>query len=199
MPIIDPDIPFHYPWYVKLFFWNQKRRYGKVLKPAKLWARSPRVFAAIALLYGALDRNSSPVDPALRILITVRVSQLNGCAFCIDINSATALKRGVSEEKLMALTGWEESLLFDEREKAVLSYVEAVTLSGQQPQPSHFEALHKYYDDNGIIELTALIAFQNLSSKFNASLGVEPQGFCMLPDRDEHLNTEDHHNDERPE
>lgn len=45
----------------------------------------------------------------------------------------------------------------------------------------HFERLRRYFNDDAIIELTALIAFQNLSSKFNVALGVEPQGFCVLP------------------
>ena len=58
-----------FPWYVRLFFWKQRRRYGEVLEPARLWGRSPKVFAALALLYGALDRRSSPLEPALRSLV----------------------------------------------------------------------------------------------------------------------------------
>ena len=65
--------------------------------------RSPMVFTAVAMLYGALDRRSSPLSPALRSLVTVRVSQINHCAFCVDINSATLAKRGVSMEKIDAL------------------------------------------------------------------------------------------------
>ncbi|ROR34373.1 carboxymuconolactone decarboxylase family protein [Inmirania thermothiophila] len=170
------------PWYVRLFFWNQRRRYGKVLEPARLWARSPRVFAGVALLYGALDRRSSPIEPALRALVTVRVSQLNWCRFCVDINCALGMRRGVPWEKLADLERFEDSPHFDERERAVLRYAEAVTLSDRQPGPEHFEALRRHFDDDGIVELTALIAFQNLSSKFNAALGVEPQGFCRVPD-----------------
>jgi AhpD family alkylhydroperoxidase len=80
---------------VRLFFWNQKRKYGQVLEPGMLWGRSPWLFVTLALLYGALDRKRSPIDPPLRSLVTVRVSQINHCAFCVDINSATLLKRGV--------------------------------------------------------------------------------------------------------
>ncbi|MBS1269527.1 MAG: hypothetical protein MAG794_00478 [Gammaproteobacteria bacterium] len=174
--------PAHYgfPWYVRLFFRNQKRRYGKVLEPSRLWGRSPKVFVAMALLYGALDRRSSPVDPLLRTLITVRVSQINSCSFCVDINSATALKRGLSEAKLAEVGAFSDSEYFDEREKAVLHYVEAVTFTHRQPGEEQFAALWRYFDDDGIVELTGLIAFQNLSSKFNAALGVEPQGFCPI-------------------
>ncbi|KAF0191472.1 MAG: alkylhydroperoxidase like protein [Gammaproteobacteria bacterium] len=185
MTTITTPTGHRFPWYVRLFFWNQKRRYGAVLEPARLWGRTPRVFITLALLYGALDRRSSPIEPALRTLVTVRVSQINGCPFCVDINSATALKRGISEEKLLGLADFRDSEMFSGREKAALAYAEAVTFTDRQPTDAHFERLRQYFDDDAIIELTAIIAFQNLSSKFNAALGVKPQGFCAvapLPD-----------------
>ena len=169
-----------FPWYVRLFFWNQKRRYGAVLEPAKLWGRSPKVFISLAMLYGALDRRASPLKPALRTLITVRVSQVNWCRFCVDVNAATALKRGISEEKLLAVSTFRDSALFPAWEKAALAYAEAVTYTDQQPTPEHFANLRQHFSDDAIIELTALIAFQNLSSKFNAALQVPPQGFCQV-------------------
>lgn len=170
-----------FPWYVRLFLANQRRRYGQELEPARLWARTPRVFAALSLLYGALDRRRSPIEPALRSLLTVRVSQINWCAFCVDINSATGLKRGVSEAQLAALAEFETSSLFDARQKAALAYAEAMTRSDLGVGDARMEALKTHFDDDAIIELTALIAFQNMSSKFNAALAVAPQGFCRIP------------------
>ena len=76
-----------YPFYLKPFFWNQKRKYGEALKPALLWARVPRLFSTVALLFGALDSKKSALTPSLRSLITVRVSQINWCEFCVDVNS----------------------------------------------------------------------------------------------------------------
>jgi len=96
------------PFYLRPFFWNQRRKYGEVLKAALLWARVPKLFAAVAVLYGVIDRHSSPIDPALRSLVTVRVSQINSCPFCVDINSATLLKRGVSLDKVDALETWRQ-------------------------------------------------------------------------------------------
>ncbi len=178
--VIQTPSDYRFPWYVRMFFWNQKRRYGAILEPARLWGRTPKVFAALALLYGALDRRGSPIEPVLRSLITVRVSQINWCQFCVDINSATLLKRGADREKLQQLDVFETSSLFTEREKAALSYAEAVTFSDQQPTINQFSRLRREYSDDSIIELTGLIAFQNLSSKFNAALGVAPQGFCNI-------------------
>ena len=185
-PIIQTPINYRFPWYVRIFFWNQKRRYGSILEPARLWGRTPRVFAALALLYGAFDRRSSPLEPLLRSLVTVRVSQINWCGFCVDINSATVLKRGAGRKKLEQLEIFESSKLFTEREKAALAYAEAVTRSDLQPDKQHFIRLRQEFDDDSIIELTGLIAFQNLSSKFNSALGVLPQGFCNIPDIQKH-------------
>lgn len=174
-----------YSWLARLFFWNQKRRYGKVLEPGLLWARSPWVFAALALLYGALDRKRSPLSPVLRSLVTVRVSQINHCAFCVDINSETLIRRGVREDKVMALSDWRGADLFDPVERIALEYAEAVTDPGRGVDPDLIGRVKEHFGDDALIELTALIAFQNMSSKFNSALDVPPQGFCRLPvDRD---------------
>ena len=134
----------------------------------------------MAVLYGMIDRRSSPIDPALRSLVTVRVSQINDCPFCVDINSATLLKRGVSIEKLQALQAWRQSSLFDQREKIVLDYTEAMTRSDQRVDDDMVQRLKSHFTDDAIVELTGLIAFQNMSSKFNSALGIPAQGFCKI-------------------
>ena len=64
-----PEKPWwQYRWYLRPFFWNQRRKYGQVLKSALLWGRSPRVFLGVALLYGALERKRSPLEPVLPLL-----------------------------------------------------------------------------------------------------------------------------------
>ena len=180
--LVKPKPISEYPWYIRLFFWKQRRTYGKVLDPGLLWGRSPRVFAPMALLYGALNRRSSPLDPALRSLVTVRVSQINHCAFCVDINSATLEQRGVSEAKILALHDWHESDLFTPVERVALGYAEAITLTGGEITDGVRAGLNEHFDQDSIAELTGLIAFQNMSSKFNAALDVPPQGFCQVPD-----------------
>ena len=181
MSYLETPVATRFPWYVRLLFWLQRRRYGRELEPARLWGRTPRAFLAMAAMYGALDRKSSPIDPDLRALILVRVSQINWCSFCIDINSATCLKCGISEDKLAALPQFAESTLFDEREKAALHYAEAMTDSNRHSGPALIGRLRRHFSDDAIIELTALIAYQNMSSKFNAALGVPTQGFCAVP------------------
>jgi len=171
-----------YPWYLRPFFWNQQRRYGQVLRPALLWARVPRLFLAVAALYGVLDRRSSPLHPVLRSLVTVRVSQLNQCRFCLDLNSATLAKRAGSLSKLAALPQWRDSDRFAANERVALAYTEAVTDPKQSVSDELMVEVRRHFDDDAIVELTGLIAFQNLSSKFNAALDIPSQGFCAVPE-----------------
>lgn len=168
-----------YPWFIRLFFWKQRRKYGRILDPGLLWGRSPWVFTSVALLYGALDRRSSPIAPDLRSLVTVRVSQINHCAFCVDINSATLAKRGVPMAKIDALSDWSSSPLFNGEERLALEYAEAITLN--RVDDDLRGRITQHWKDDAIVELTGLIAFQNLSSKFNAALDVPAQGFCRVP------------------
>ena len=173
--------PKEYPWIIRAFFWNQKRKYGEILIPGLVWGRVPKLFASVAMLYGALDRKSSLINPELRSLVTVRVSQINWCEFCVDINSAALAKRSGSFEKVNKLEQWNDSNLFDEKEKVVLEYTEAVTYTDRQVTDELVNRLKGFFDDDGVVELTGLIAFQNLSSKFNSALDVPAQGFCKLP------------------
>ena len=178
---ISPKPITQYPWYIRLFFRKQKMTYGKVLEPGMLWARSPGVFVGVALLYGALNRRRSPLDPALRSLVTVRVSQINHCEFCVDINASTLMKRGVSEEKVARLSTWRSSDGFSAAERLALELTEAITYSDQQVSGELMDRLKPHFDDDALTELCGLIAFQNMSSKFNAALDIPAQGFCAIP------------------
>ena len=100
-----------YPLWLRPFFYNQRRKYGAVLDPGLLWGRVPKLFTAVALLYGVIDRKKSPVDPVLRSLVTVRVSQINWCHFCVDINSATLADRAGSMDKVEQLEQWRDRLV----------------------------------------------------------------------------------------
>jgi AhpD family alkylhydroperoxidase len=168
-------------WYLRPFFWLQRRRYGAPLVPALVWARVPPLYFALAGFYAALDRRGSPLDPALRSLVQTRVSQINHCEFCIDLNAAVAAERSGSMAKALAVGNWRDSDLFSDREQLALEYAEVITQTGQRVGAGLIARLRKYFDEGALIELTALIAFQNLSSKFNAALDIASQGFCHAP------------------
>jgi AhpD family alkylhydroperoxidase len=170
-----------YSWLMRVLFALQRRRYGRELEPTRLWGRLPRAFVPMLLMYRALDRKRSPIEPGLRSLIQVRVSQINWCEFCVDLNAAAGLARGVSEAKFAALGDYAGSPLYDERERAALAYAEAMTHSDRRVDAATVARLRAHFDDDAIVELAALIAYQNMSSKFNAGLGVPAQGFCRVP------------------
>ena len=169
-----------FPWYMRLLFWRQRRRYGRELEPSLLWGRVPKTFLAMLVMYRTLDRKSSLLAPELRSLVQVRISQINWCAFCVDLNAAISLERGVAAEKVEALPRFEASALFTDAEKSALAYAEAVTDSTRRSDAAPIVRLQQYFSDDAIVELAALIAYQNMSSKFNAALGVPAQGFCRI-------------------
>ncbi len=181
MSYVGPKTSSAYPWYLRLLFRWQKRRFGQVVVPMQIWGRQPVLLRRFMAFFRALERISSPVAPDLRAMITVRVSQINHCAFCVDFNSKRVLDRTVDgAAKLDALETFRQSDCLAEREKASLVYAEGMTRTDDEVTQELIDALRPHYDDNGLVELTAPIAFQNLSSKFNAALDLPAQGFCKL-------------------
>lgn len=168
-------------WYLRPFFWLQRRRFGAPLVPALVWARVPALYFALSGFYAALERRRSPLDPVLRSLVQTRVSQINHCAFCMDLNAALAAERAGSMTKALAVGEWHGSELFSPRERLALEYAEVITQAGQRVGADLIARLREHLDESALIELTALIAFQNLSSKFNAALDIPSQGFCRMP------------------
>jgi len=156
-----------YPWYIRFFFWLQKRKYGKILSSSKIWARSPRLFFGVSAFYGAIDRKASPLSPQLRSLLMVYISQLNSCTFCIDLNTEIFRKLGEREEKLQQLQ--QCSALFSEKERAALAYAKALTNRDQTIPEGLTSQLEQHFSNDEIVELTALIAFQNCSNIFTNS------------------------------
>ena len=87
------------------------------------------------------------------------------------------------EAKLAELGNWRESRAFSEPERVALEYAERMTHTGQKVDDALFERLKAHFSEPQIVELTAAVALENFRSKFNPALGVEAQGFCLLPKR----------------
>ncbi len=83
---------------------------------------------------------------------------------------------GVSNEKILALGDYATSTLYDERERTALEYADAMTLSDRDVQDELFVRVRRFFDDDAVVELTAVIAWENSSSKFNRALRVPSQG-----------------------
>ena len=87
------------------------------------------------------------------------------------------------EAKAAAVTTWRDSDLFSEAERLALEYAERVTFTDQAVDDAFFAQLKQHYSEAQIVELTAAVALENFRSKFNPTLGVESQGFCLIPQR----------------
>ena len=83
---------------------------------------------------------------------------------------------GISAEKLLALTEWEPGPLFDETERLVLEYADAITITDRDVSDELFARVRARFDEDAIIELTEIVAWENASSKFNRALRVPSQG-----------------------
>jgi alkylhydroperoxidase family enzyme len=84
-------------------------------------------------------------------------------------------------EKVAEVLNWQDSKLFSLAERAALEYAERITYTDRQVDDALFAELKKHFTEAQIVELTAAVALENFRSKFNPTLGVEAQGFCMVP------------------
>lgn len=84
-------------------------------------------------------------------------------------------------EKVAEVLAWRESSLFSPSERLALEYTERITYSDQQVDDRLFAELRKHFTEAQVVELTAAVAFENFRSKLNPTLGVEAQGFCLVP------------------
>src|SRR5262245_24724565 len=94
-------------------------------------------------------RKSSHLEPALLELVKMRASQINGCAYCIDMHSKDARAEGETEQRLYALNAWRETPFFTERERAALAWTEAVTLvaDGHVPDDVYAQARERFSEE----------------------------------------------------
>src|SRR5262249_20836930 len=99
------------------------------------------------------------VEPVLAELIKIRASQINGCAACLYFHTREAKSRGVSVDQLLMLSGWKESPLFDERERAVLEWTESLTrLADHWTSERAYETLLQHFGEEAVTSITLLIA-----------------------------------------
>jgi alkylhydroperoxidase family enzyme len=87
------------------------------------------------------------------------------------------------EAKVSDLGRWQESAVFSDLERVALEYADTMTYTGRKVDDELFGRLRKHFSEPQIVELTAAIALENFRSKFNPALGIESQGFCLLPKR----------------
>jgi AhpD family alkylhydroperoxidase len=121
---------------------------------------SPAAYQGLVSTSQALDK--SPLGQELVELVYLRVSQINGCAFCLDMHAKALRATGVSQRKLDCLAGWRVSELFDAREQAALAWSESLThISSQDASDEQYAALKAIFSDTEISDLTFAVSLIN--------------------------------------
>ena len=120
------------------------------------------------------------LDKRLKELVNLRISQINGCAFCIDMHWADLVKQGLEPRHLNALAGWREAQrFFDEKHRAALRWAEAVNaIPHRAPSDADFEEVKRHFSDAEIAELTfsvtAIRAWNALNASFHTPVPEQP-------------------------
>ncbi|MGH7435786.1 MAG: carboxymuconolactone decarboxylase family protein [Polyangiaceae bacterium] len=173
--------------FVRLSYWMARKRLGRVPAPVGVMAHNRWVLAAVAG-YELAQEKAHALDSRLKGLANLKVATEVGCRFCIDIGSAVA-RRSLSEDELRDLPEYRDSPRFSSLEKRVLDYAVAMSRAPMVVPPELSAELTSKLGVPALVELTAVIAWENYRSRFNHAVGAEEEGyakegaFCLLPPR----------------
>jgi AhpD family alkylhydroperoxidase len=144
------------------------------MKPRlNFYQASPEPIKALTALESAVQ--SSGLEQSLIELVKIRASEINRCAFCIDMHTKDARKRGETEQRIYLLSAWRESPLYTDRERAALGWTEAVTLISETHAPDDVYAeLRKHFSDAETVNLTMLVATINAWNRLAISFRAVP-------------------------
>lgn len=124
----------------------------------------------------AVNKHVASIDKKLRALVELRVSQINGCAYCVDLHSEQARTEGETQQRLDGIAVCHECPFFDDRERAALAWAEAVTRLPCTNAPDNiYESLKSHYSERQIVDLTLIISLMNAWNRLAVS-------FRHLPD-----------------
>lgn len=139
----------------------------------KIYKESPELLEAMMALSTAAAKD---VDPELGELIKIRASQINHCAFCLDMHTRDARKHGVSEQKIDVLAAWEEAeTLFTERERAALALTEAITELGDGHVPDEvYTRAAEVFSERELAQVIAMAVTINAWNRINVAVRTQP-------------------------
>jgi AhpD family alkylhydroperoxidase len=144
------------------------------MKRFNYYQAAPNAMKAMMGLERAAAESLLPVS--LRELVKIRASQINGCAYCIDMHSKDALKRGEDVRRLMALPAWRETSFFDERERAALLWTETLTEVARHGAPDEvYRAVAAQFSEQEMSELTFVIGTINAWNRFGVGFAMQPE------------------------
>jgi len=118
---------------------------------------------------------TTAIEPKLKALVELRVSQINGCSYCVDLHSQEARQAGETQQRLDCLPVWKETSFYDDRERAALAWAESVTLVSQTGIPDEpYEEARKHFSEKDLVDLTLVIAVMNAWNRMAISFRQGP-------------------------
>ncbi len=171
---------------VRFAYRSSRRTLGRDVDPIGVYAHTPRLM----LGYGAFEKATAKeqrVDERLKALAETKAAAVVNCEFCCDIASSIAREAGVTEAQLLALPRYRESDEFTVLEKLVLEYATAMSRTPTSVNDELFAALREHFDERQMVELTNVIALENMRARFNSAFDMTPAGFsdglvCAVPE-----------------
>lgn len=122
--------------------------------------------------------NSSRLERSLYELVKTRASQINGCAYCLDMHTKDARKAGETEQRLYALSAWRETPFYTERERAALEWTESLTLiSGNDVPDALYDSVRKHFNEAELVALTMSIVAINGWNRLAISFRTVPGSY----------------------
>jgi AhpD family alkylhydroperoxidase len=157
-----------------------------MIAPLEMYAHLPGLLRGYAGLEQATARLHR-VDKRLRALAELKAAALTQCEFCIDMGSQISRRWGLTDAELRALPGYRDSPLFSDLDRLVLDYAVGMSRTPVQVPDELFARLRRHFDVPQLVELTHLIALENMRGRFNRALGTGAAGFsegqvCARPE-----------------
>ena len=169
----------------RLAEWYARRTYGVTPDPLAAMAHNMRVLITDVRFETALARWKR-LDPTLKALAVMASAVSIGCSWCVDFGYWETTRRGIDRVKMREVPRWRDSDVYTDLERQVLAYAEAVTATPPAVTDEMVAGLRRHLDDAQLVELTMMVAVENVRSRFNSSLGLASQGFkdrCEIPTR----------------
>ena len=167
----------------RMITWYSRRAYGDVLDNGLALLHNRPVLWAVLGFERKVARWDR-LDPDLKILAEMASASVIGCSWCMDFGYYAAHSRGLAVDRLREVPRWRESGAFDDRERRVMEYAEAMTATPPTVDDAMAAALRADLGDEAFVELTMIVAVENERSRFNSALGLTSQGFsdrCEIP------------------
>jgi alkylhydroperoxidase family enzyme len=165
--------------------WYSNRTYGKVLDPAKALAHNPKVLRSDVRFELAVAKWNR-LDADLKALAVMASAASIGCSWCMDFGHWENQRRGMDVRKVHDVPVWRESDAYTPLERDVMEYAEAMTANPPEVTDELAGRLLTALGEAAYVELTAMVAVENLRSRMNSALGLTSQGFkdhCEVPGR----------------